>query len=617
MPRYFNFNDVKNNYQILDPTINLYKENWIGGQLARFNPYWLVNNVPQTDNISRVILYGSATFNFLPNLNLRLKGSSDETNSIYEFKANVGTASTIEVAPNGRYIISQVSNTQYYGEATINYNTKIDDISLVALLGTSILSSNLNNGFFADSRTAGLKFPNIFGLQNINLGEADVSQTLVRRELQAVFATVQSGYKDFLYLDLTARNDWSSTLPSQSFFYWSAGVSLIVNQMVNLPSFFDLVKIRASYAVVGNDVPVYVNNPIHTISSTIGLVTNTLAPQPGTNLKPEQAKSFETGINIILAKGLLKVDATYYRTNTINQFLSVSAPLGSGLSQYYINAGNIQNQGIEIRLSTEPVKIKNTFSWLSTLNFTKNTNLVVALTDNLKQVTLSLPGNNSYAYIVQEGNAFGDIWGRTFKRDIQGRIILDADNKPQKNSVLSKIANPTPNFVLSWRNEFNILKNFSLAILIDGRFGGTVLSFTQSLTDEAGASQASADARNNGGVVGKFVDALGKEVDKVDAKIFYTTVGGRAGISEYYVYDATNIRIRELSVSYTIPKHVYKTTFIKNLSVSFIARNLLFLYKTAPYDPDQAASTGTSFQGLDVFGLPTTRSIGFNVKINL
>lgn len=219
--------------------------------------------------------------------------------------------------------------------------------------------------------------------------------------------------------------------------------------------------------------------------------------------------------------------------------------------------------------------------------------------------------------VLKKGGQFGDIYGVAFDRDAQGRIIVDADGNPTKKDGYFNLGNANPNFMAGLNNEITI-KGVNVRFLIDGRFGGKVMSITQSMLDLFGVSQESADARDAGGVTINAATKDGVAVTKMDAKKYYSAVGGRNGITEAYMYDATNIRLRELSVGYTLPKSIIsgKGT-IKNVKVNLIGRNLFFFTKKAPFDPDLTFSTGVGLQGVDVFSIPTTRSLGVSLSVDL
>ncbi len=612
-PRGKDFNEYKNHYEIYSPQRNMMVQNWFADKDDQQNPYWIVHRDPNFTKRDRFFVNAGLKFHIMPGLDLIARGNVDKSYDVFDQRSYATTQATL-ADPNGRYVLSKTEGTQLYGDILLNYEYQNKNYSINANLGGSIRDTRIYNEFF-DSKGADLKFANIFSLQNFKQPGANIRQSMSRRQLQSVYGSAQFGYHSYIYLNVTGRNDWSSTLPDQSYFYPSVGLSAIISQMVDMKG-IDYLKFRISYAIVGNDVDPYVANMINSIDPVSGLITNTLGLLPGTKLKPEKSKSFETGFDIRVLKNKLRFNFTYYNTHTENQFIKIAAPMGSGYSQYLVNAGDIQNKGVEIMLGITPVK-NNNLTWDADFNFTKNVNKVVSLSKDLPNgiYYLTPPGVNNYGMALTEGGSFGDIYGKKFQRAANGDIIVDANGRPLAESGgLGYVGNPEPDFMLSWNNTIT-WKRFSFRVLIDGRFGGQVMSLTQAMSDLYGVTKVTADARDNGGVaIGAQLEDGTPYSGKLDAQTFYTTVGGRAGITEYYMYDATNIRLREFSVAY---KFNIKSNVIKGLRLSFVARNLFFFMNKAPFDPDVTMSTGTSFQGVDVFSPPSTRSFGLNLNLTL
>lgn len=310
----------------------------------------------------------------------------------------------------------------------------------------------------------------------------------------------------------------------------------------------------------------------------------------------------------------LGINLTYYRTNTYNQFFKLPALAGDKYAFRYVNAGNIQNQGWEVTLNGTPI-LTSDFTWKTSINFSTNKNKIVKLHDELKELVYGPTSfSSSYAMKLVKGGSIGDIYGKAFVRDAARNIVYETEGdykglplvEGDGNTV--KVGNANPVFMMGWDHTFSY-KGFSLYFLLDWRYGGKVLSQTQAEMDLYGVSEITADARDRG-----YVMLEGQQIDNV--KGFYkNVVGGRAGVTEYYMYDATNLRLREVSLSYNFSKKwIQKTKVLKDVQLSFVARNLCFLYKKAPFDPDLVLSTGNDNQGIEVFGMPTTRSLGFTLK---
>lgn len=607
-PRGLNFNDYATNYEVYSSDRNFNVQNWVADRDIQQNPYWILNRNLNNRTRNRVISSISTKFNFTDWLSLQLRGNVDK--SIDEASQHIyaTTQATLSDA-NGRFILNNMETTQIYADAILSLNKQLnDDLSLNANVGTSHRSNEFATDRF-DSQGANLRFANIFSLQNMGQPNSNISQSLIRNKLNAGFASVSLGYKSTYYLDATVRNDWSSALPDQSFLYSSIGASVVLSEMMSTDA-IDFAKLRVSYATVGNDVAAYVANARtdnHTISSVTGLNVNRVGPIPGTTLQPEVSKSLEIGLDFKTLNNRLGVDLAYYNTNTTNQFIRISAPAGSGFSQYLVNAGNVQNSGIEAFVTFDAVE-NNDFNWNIGLNFARNRNEIITLHEALDNGTFFIndAGVNSYAMVIKEGSQFGDIYGRKFERDASGNIVIEDGAPKPTEGALEYLGNPNPNFMAGITNTLSY-KGVTLKFLIDGRFGGQVMSVTEALLDEFGVSQRSADARDAGGV--------NVNGTTLDAEKYYTAIGGRSGITEAYMYDATNIRLRELSLGYSLPKSTVSGVGLSSARISLVGRNLFFFRNDAPFDPDVTFATGVGFQGVDVFSLPSTRSLGFNLSI--
>ena len=427
----------------------------------------------------------------------------------------------------------------------------------------------------------------------------------------------QLGYKESVFIDVTARNDWASTLAftkheKSGFFYPSVGASFIFNKWMALPEWISFGKLRGAYSKVGNDIPLFITNSVSHVVAGGGIQANDAAPFE--EMRPEMTYSVEVGTEWRFLQSRLGINATYYRTNTRNQFFKLPALSGDRFAYRYVNAGNIQNEGWELTLDAAPVMNRD-FMWKTTLNFSSNKNKIIELHEKLKEFVYGPTSfSSSYAMKLVEGGSIGDIYGKAFVRDAEGNIVYetDGDNKGlprvEGDGNTVKVGNANPVFSMGWSHTLSY-KGISLYCLIDWRYGGDILSQTQADMDMYGVSKATADARDAG-----YVLLEGRRIE--DVKRFYkNVVGGRAGVTEYYMYDATNIRLRELSLSYRLPANwIQQMKIFHEIQLSFVGRNLFFFYKKAPFDPDLVLSTGNDNQGIDVYGMPTARSLGFSIK---
>ncbi|RKF34145.1 SusC/RagA family TonB-linked outer membrane protein [Sphingobacterium siyangense] len=610
LPRSLNIADYKN-FETFNTGRNLYDQNWFtlsDDETTQQNPWWIMNRNSTRSTRNRLLLNGSAKYKIAPWISVQARGSVDRTSEVWDRKAYAGTQHIL-ARENGAYSYTNTTITQQYGDLTANMNFNIGDkLQITGLVGTSITDWKTEGTDFNTGKD-GLKVPNQFFIQNTT---TPVTSTLSanRRQLQSVFASANLAYDNWIYLDLTSRWDWSSTLaytPQNPYAYPSVGLGVVLNDKLNLPEFVNMAKIRGSYAKVGNDLPPYTTLLTNRVDPYAVLTVNDIAFLK--ELKPEKTASLEIGTEWRMWNNRLNVDVTYYKTNTTNQFFKIAAGNASLNNMYAVNAGDIQNQGVEALVSLDAIK-NDDFKWTTSLNFTYNKNKIVKLADGISEFTLTGEGRNNFASKLQVGGSFGDIYGQDFVRDAQGRILISEDGIPQKNNTYTKLGNSNPIWQMGWNNSFNY-KNFNLSFLIDGKFDYQVMSVTQALLDGYGVSKASGDARANGGVSINGVTPSGKAVTTVDAEKWYTSTAGMGPVSSQYIYDGTVVRLRELTFGYDFN---IKDSFFKKLRVNAVGRNLFYISKKAPFDPEVTMSTGNSLSGVDIFMMPATRNYGLTLN---
>ena len=361
-------------------------------------------------------------------------------------------------------------------------------------------------------------------------------------------------------------------------------------------------------------MPVYITNPLNGFANgSISFNTS----MPFADMKPEKLHSMEFGIDASMFNDRFNFDITYYKTNNKNQYFSMSVPAATGYSSYYFNAGDIQNQGVELTASWTQQFTKD-FSWKTQVNFSYNSNEIAKLdnregiseADRLDKVDIgSMYGLRSW---LVEGGKYGDIYAQNFIRDTNtGLICVNGEGKIQYADEFEKVGNVNSDARLGWGNTFNY-KDFSLYFLIDGSIGGNFFDMTQASLDMYGVSEQSAAARDNGGV--EVFNTATNSVEKMDAQKFYTAIGSiNGGSGDYYAYSQTNFRLRELSLGYTFRNLLGNGN---DLNLSVIARNLFFLYKDCPSDPDTSMSTSNGYAGMGYYRIPATRSFGLNLKLS-
>ena len=620
-PRGGDWNGYKSNFETYNGELNANVQNWVTTtDETNSNPYWLLNRERPVVERNRYEFGGSIKYQIIDGLSLTGRMRYERADEHYvrnHYASSYGNKYTYGKMDDNRYFSEQL-----YADLLAQYNHTWDDFSLNATLGTSMMQTRSNNvsllyeqSKFVAPGNGGAYYPNIFNPSNFYMNGTTMG--LERKRLNSVFGAVTFGFKEALFLDVTARNDWSSALAytdGYSFFYPSVGASLLLNRFVDMGRNIDLFKFRGSYSIVGNDVPVYKTNPRYTYGDQGAI--NPPESVPFRTLKPEKTHSFEVGFDGEFFQHRLHVNATYYKTNTKNQYFEVTLPWESGYKSQFVNAGNVQNQGFELTAGWFQ-DFGNEFTWSTDLNLSYNDNKIIELFDGIQDgVTVSNLGGAKV--ILYEGGQYGDLYVRTLKRDESGKLVTEtpegADyqipvNGGEQNSDLKYMGNMNSKWNMGWNNTFRY-KNLTLSMLIDFRIGGKVVSMTEATLDGYGVSERTGRARDRG-----YVMREGIKFSNV--KAYYDVVGATSFNSVYnvedYVYDATNVRMREISLGYTF-RNLFGQS--KNLTLAFIARNLFFFYKDAPMDPDVSMGTGNGLQGFDVFNLPTTRSFGLNVKLN-
>ena len=616
MPRGNDFNEYKNNFEVYDATRNMMVQNWMTDRDIEQNPYWGINRNASEDR--NQYLNGSLGLNYKANkwLNIGSRISYDQIANSFDKRINASTQGTLSHI-NGRYISIDDVSSQTYGDliATINTNFN-DDFSFNANVGISFTKTSIADQTVLDSDPSGLNRANWFTLANFNSNQGNYHNYGARKEVQAVFAAATIGYQNKLYLDVTARNEWSSTV-EDSYFYPSVGATALLTELFKMPESISFAKVRASYAQVGNDIPAFSKDPINLYQTvTPGSIKPLYGPQFGTTLEPERQSSYELGTEWRFFNNRFGIEFTYYANTTKNQLLNIPAPAtnAEGVSNYTFNGGVIKNNGVELVVNAGIIK-QDKFSWDAYVNYSHNRNEVSELPD-AGTVILTAAGVNSYRYSLINGQPFGVIEGINIKRDAQGRMLLNADGSIQKTEF-EAVGNANPDFMLGFGNSFKF-GSFFANVLIDARFGGDVMSLTEATNDQFGVSKVSGDARNNGGVAVNAVYAEGPNAGsafsgKYDAERYYSQVGGRAGASGEYIYDATNVSLREFAFGYTF--NLKNNKYLQSANLSLVGRNLFFFYKDAPFDPNVSLSTGNGLQGVDVYANPSTRSIGLNLNV--
>jgi TonB-linked SusC/RagA family outer membrane protein len=578
------------------------------------NPYWITQRDYFINQKDRYVLNAGLKYNVADWINVAGRAKLDNNTSVSEKKYHAST-SGLFASPAGAYYKNTAVTQQIYADVLVNINKTLSrDYSFSANVGASLLDLKYNLDGYGGNL---LSVPSLFTFSNINATQATARQDAYHDQTQSVFASAQLSYRNMLFVDATGRNDWASALANttaKSIFYPSVGVSGIISDLLRLRSnVVSFIKVRGSYSEVGNAPQRFISIATFPI---IGAFPTTTSYMPATELQPERTKSFEAGINLKFLRNKIGLDVTAYKSNTYNQLFNPVLAPSTGYSNFYVNAGQVTNKGIEAALSFKGTIVKG-LEWTSSATFTLNRNKIVQLLTNYTDKatgqtvsvdSLSVGGTGSYMMALVKNGSIGDIYVTTLTTDQHGHIYVNSSTQTvtADPNTYVKAGNANPRYNIGFRNSFSY-KNFNLDFLISARIGGVCVSVTQAIMDRFGVSEASALAREAGGVV---VNGY-----KLPAQPYYAVVGGGvAGVGSMYTYSATNIRLGEASLSYTFPAAFFHHK-IKGITVAATGRNLFMFYNKAPFDPEATANTGTYYQGIDYFMQPSLRSIGFSTKI--
>ncbi|MBX3238318.1 MAG: SusC/RagA family TonB-linked outer membrane protein [Chitinophagaceae bacterium] len=604
----------EDNFEVWDPVRQMYVQNWAYNRNETFpnqNPYWVQKRNQRESFRDNSITSFTAKYKFTNWLNLQARGIYNKIDDKFESRDYASTYATVAGA-NGGYGTSTSSTTYFYSDVLLTSNKNLgDDFSLSVTLGASETKTKANGLSVSSTVPTSLTYPNYFSIYALN-GLFNKSEYLRRTLSRAIFGNVTLGYLDKLYLDVTARKEWSSTI-SQAYSYPSIGLSyLAINYPYKESLGISYLKFRASYAEVGNSLPFGIQSwsPPYTLDNSGNINPRGSLPffdgADTTNLKPERTKSYELGADLRLLNDKLGINLTWYSATTFDQVFQIQAPAGAGATNFWINGGTIRNEGIEGTVSYKI--LDGRFQWTTALNFSYNKNTIREISTLLNadyfvlggsyrevQLFLTRPKDGKYG-------SYGDMYGKIYERDEHGDFVLGNDGLPKITGTFDYyLGNANPKFLAGLNNSFSY-KNILLSFLVDSRFGGKVYNRTEQWLDYKGLSKRTGEARDNGGV--EINGSL------VDAKAFYMnqTGAGAGGAAEGNLYDVTNVRLRELSLGYS-----FNQIRAFRLNLSLVGRNLFFFYKKAPFDPEIAASTSQTAEGISSFTMPAVRSFGLNL----
>lgn len=576
------------------------------------NPYWYPYNVQNPATIDRLIALASLKYQITKDLSILGRSAFDGN---YNFKETKIHNDSYVIGQFGAYSKSAATSYEWNSDVLLNWHKSISDITLD-------LNAGANNRLYEYKQIGGSG--TIFNIENMfalsNTADPRPNEGYSKKVVQSIYGFGEISYKNAIFLNITGRNDWSSTLPAinRSYFYPSVGLTAILSDLITLPSIFTHVKVRGSYAEVGNDTDPY--NLYRNVSVTLGtiLFSPTL---PNSNLKPERTKSIEAGFDLKMINNRARLSFTYYKTNTYDQLFATPVPAPSGVGSIFQNGADVQNKGVEITLGVGVISTKN-FSWDIDINWSKNTSEILNIAEGFDVLSF---GNDFYReYKLVKGQPFGDIYSKGWLRDVDGNVIIQANGLPSITPGMSvKVANYNPDWLGGISNTF-IYKNFTFSSLIDIRQGGTFVSATEIVAAGNGVLDYTTEGRDGTLLFGenvfkgeKGVTATGEpNTVTTTAEAFWNNVGGRNNpAGEAFVRDASNVRMREMVLGYNLPKNLVSKTFFSSARVSLVGRNLFFISNKSKYvDSELMNDTGNTSEGREAFALPTTRTYGVSLN---
>ena len=610
-PRSESFEDIQL-YERYNAALGYNERYWPygNGNVGMDNPYWVQNRMLRTNDKKRYTLNASLKWQIADWIDVTGRVKLDNTSNRNTYKI-YASSDQLFSSENGAYrnIFTMMNNTYADVIATIN-KTFSEDWSLNVNFGASLDDTKAEGeGYNGNLST----IPNFFSVYNLDrTTKFKPTQTDYHYQSQAIFANIELGWKSMIYLTLTGRNDWDASLAYSnysSFFYPSVGLSGVLTNMFDAPKWLSFLKVRASYTEVGSSYGYFKNTVYYSYNGESNDWENS-SIYPNLDLKPERTQSWEIGMNARLWNHL-SIDLTYYRSHTKNQTFSASLPSSSGYSSIYVQSGDIQNQGVELALGYNNKWGDFTFGANYTLTW--NENKIIRLADgatnpytgekiSMPQLEAGAFGNLDAKVILRKNGSMGDVYGQSvLARDYNGYIDDSSSILPveAKETFLGSIF-PKANMGMNLHFGY---KGLDLSTTFSARLGGIVLSGTESWLDYYGVSKRSSEMRDNGGVPVKG--------GTISAQKYLQSISGMA---TYYTYDATNVRMQELALNYNLPQKWFRNKV--KMTVGFVAKNLWMIYCKAPFDPELSANTTSTFyQGYDCFMMPSTRNLGFNVKL--
>lgn len=594
------------------------------------NPYWLKEYNPNKDSRNRFLMNGSLKYKITEWLDAEIRAGSDMYFTERDDKLYAG--STINDG-DSRYTMGE----QKFYENNFSFLISGHKDHIFGNWGGNFsFGGNLmeRKSTGVEVSMGKLTAPDLFSLNNGPKDQLGITEFYSHKKINSLYGTLGINYDGWAFLDATFRNDWSSALSkkNRSFFYPSVSVSWVISDMVNkigktMPEWFTYAKVRASFAQVGNDMDPYQLYDTYTISSIGGQPTADQGKiKYDADVRSELITSWEVGTELKFFNNRFGIDFAWYKTNAKRQLMNIPMNNLSGYESMKINAGNIQNTGIELMLNARPVETKD-FSWDTQLNISRNKSKIIELLPGQPGMRYSLGGSDALQIYAVAGGVYGEIWGTKYQRveDVNspyyGQLLLSDSGFPQATSERYKIGEQQPDMMAGWTNSFTY-KNFGFSFLIDGRFGGDIFSFTNLELQRSGIAEVTAPGGKRDdivvpGVIRQSDGSYAQNQTPVSLQKYYQALGtGRAGISEAYIYDATNIRLRNVSLTYSFPSSLLKKTPIQRLKLGVSVNNVWMIKSNLNgIDPESVYATSTNATGMENASAPTSRTYLFNVTL--
>jgi len=607
MPRDIRLSDVKNN------TVNAQGEEIKWNLDNTFNnPYWSQEYVKNRDEKDRFQGIISANWNIAHNFKITGKTGMDYI--VYDYTNYAARGSQFQSNGLGNYGHDSGKSRIWNSDILATYNTKITDVNVTLSLGSSYREEYSS---YVNISGNDAKVPNLHRISNYKNSYS--SEGISEKGVYSFYGLGQFSYRGFLYFDATLRNDNSSALPKENNSYWyhSENMSLLFSKLLGIESsIFNKGKLRGSFAVVGNDTSPYRTQAVYNVDQTVTLpytVGSIPSSLPSFDLRPESSESWEVGTELGFFNNRLQFDFTYYETKTKDQIMAVPISGASGYASKVVNAGVIANKGYEFQLNAVPLEFDN-FEWNLGFNFTKSNSTVESLNDGLESITLN--SLNAVSVEARPGEEFGSIYGYDFLRDNFGRKLITNDGFAQKGERV-KLGSITPDWYGGITNKFRY-KNFSISTLITIQEGGEFYSYGRAYRMFFGTDARSLEGRETGIMVDGINEHTGF-VNETAAPAMLTHYSDifTNEVATNQILDASNVKFKELVITYDFPSSLVKNSFIQSGSISAIGRNLFYFYNAAgDIDPEAGYSSGPTGTALEHSSLPSTRSYGLNLKIN-